>query len=238
MSSAVTAQDAAREMEEALRGRTQIGVLSQNINGRELRQDVMCSVFQKAVSPPDLVILQEANTTHFDPPADWEDYTRVAMSSASWRNQGIEIYLRKRTRWRVDLEFANNLGSALCIKVYTHDTHLFIMAVHAPQVRKVKSFGYHLYWARLWREVLSSVDPGRLLVVGDVNSAYEREDRFLERPCDTYYRQFCKLVGLRDLRDLVDIPPQSWSCVLGSGSRINTAATAEDSDVVIHDATY
>ena len=112
------------------------------------------------------------------------------------------------------------------------------MAVHAPQARKVKSFGYHLFRARPWREVLASTNPGRLLVVGDVNSAYELGDRCLERPCDTYYRQFCQLVGLRDLWDLVHVPPQTWSCVLGSGSRIDTAATVEDSEVVVHDATY
>ena len=93
----------------------------------------------------------------------------------------------------------NTLRSALCVKVFTHDTHLFILAVHAPQGRKVKSFGYHLFWARLWREVLASTNPGRLLVVGDVNSADELGDRCLERPCDTYYRQFCQRVGLRDL---------------------------------------
>ena len=111
------------------------------------------------------------------------------------------------------------------------------MAAHAPRARKVKGFGYHLYWARLCREILASVNPGRLLVVGDVNSAYELDDRCLVRPSDTYYRQFCQLVGLRDPRDLIHIPPQNWSCVLGSGSRIDTAATTEDADVVIHDAT-
>ena len=84
----------------------------------------------------DVIILQETNTTLYDPPADWGDYSRVAVSSASWRNQGIRIYLHKRTPWRVDLEFANTLGSALCGKVYTHDTHLFILAVHAPQTRR------------------------------------------------------------------------------------------------------
>ena len=112
----------------------------------------------------------------------------------------------------MDLEFANTHGSALCVKVFTHDTHLYLFVDHAPQVRKVKSFGYHLFWARLWREVFATSDPGRLLMAGDVNSAYQRTDRCLERPCDTYYRQFCQLVGLRDLRDLVHIPPQTWSC--------------------------
>ena len=88
----------------------------------------------------------------------------------------------------MDLKFASTLGSALCVKVFTHDTHLYILAVHAPQVRKVKSFGYHLFWARLWREVLASSNPGCLLMVGDVNSAYVRSDRCLERLCDTYHR--------------------------------------------------
>ena len=70
MSSAVTPQDAVREMEEAMQGRTQIGVFSQNVNGRELRQDALHSILQKAPGPPDVIILQEANTTLSDPPAD------------------------------------------------------------------------------------------------------------------------------------------------------------------------
>ena len=72
--------------------------------------------------------------------ADWGDYTRVAVSSASYRNQGIKIYPHKRSPWRVDFEFTNTMGSILYVKVYTHDTHLYILVVPAPQVRKVKSF--------------------------------------------------------------------------------------------------
>ena len=74
-------------------------------------------------------------------------------------------------------------------------------------------------------------------MVGEVNCAYERGDRALERPGDMYYRRFRQLVGLRDLRDLAHIPPRTWSHVLGSGSSINTAAIVEDLEVVIH-ATY
>ena len=122
--------------------------------------------------PPDIIVLAETNTTLHDLPADRGDYTRVAVTSAASRNQGIEVYQDKRSPWRVDLQFANTLGSALCVKVFTHDTHLYTFAVHAPQVRKVKSFGDHLFWARLWREVLASSHPGRLLMLGDVNSAY------------------------------------------------------------------
>ena len=83
MSSAVTPQDAAQEMEEAMQGRTQIGVFSRNVNGRELRQDALLSILQKAPRPPDVIIFLEANPTLSDPPADWGDYTRVAISSAS-----------------------------------------------------------------------------------------------------------------------------------------------------------
>ena len=70
MSSAVTPQDAVREMEEAMQGHTQIGVLSQNVNGRELRQDALHSIIRRAPRAPDVIILQEANTTLSDPPAD------------------------------------------------------------------------------------------------------------------------------------------------------------------------
>ena len=63
MSSAATPRDIAREVPEAMQGRTQIGVYSQNVNGRELRQDVLHTIRLKSPQPPDVIILQETNTT-------------------------------------------------------------------------------------------------------------------------------------------------------------------------------
>ena len=44
MSSAATPQDVALEIQEAMQGRTPIGVYSQNDNGRELRQATLLSI--------------------------------------------------------------------------------------------------------------------------------------------------------------------------------------------------
>ena len=57
MSSAATAQDVAREIQEAVQGRTQIGVYSQNVNGQELRQDVLQTILLRSTQPPDVIIL-------------------------------------------------------------------------------------------------------------------------------------------------------------------------------------
>ena len=55
------------------------------------------------------------------------------MSSASYRNRSIEIYPHERSPWRVDLKFANTLGSVLQIKVDTHDTYLYSLESASSQ---------------------------------------------------------------------------------------------------------
>ena len=161
MSTAATRHDVSREIQEAVREHTQIWVYFQNMNGRSGTSSRRSTYHPLAVHPAPRHHPPSADEHHHPRPAGGlGDYTRVTVSSASWRNQGIEVYLHKRTPWRVDLEFANTLRGALCVKVFTHDTHLYILAVHAPLVRKVKSFGCHLFWARHWREVLASSNPG------------------------------------------------------------------------------
>ena len=195
-----TRQDVSREIQGAPRERTQIGVYFQNVNARELCQDVLRRILARSTRPPDSCLQ--------DPAVDWGDYTRVSMASASYWNPGIEIYLHKctvaRGPWRVDLEFANTLGSVLHVKVYTHATPLYILAVHALQVRKVHSCSYHLCWMQLWQPVLACSDPGRLLMVGDINSAYQRAVRRHVRT--TASSASSVKLGVHHLEELVTAP--------------------------------
>ena len=70
-------------------------------------------------------------------------------------------------------------------------------------------------------------------MVGDVNSAFAVEDRKTQRPTDTIYRRVCATLGLKDLRQLVQVPDDTLSCVMGGGSRIDTAAVTEESSIRI-----
>ena len=122
-------------------------------------------------------------------------------------------------------------GDALLVQVFTQDTNYGILVVHAPHARKVTNQGYQMYWLRLWAKVPRQIDTRRVIMVGDVNSAFAAEDRKKQRATDTIYRRVCATLGLKDLRQLVKLLEDTWSCVMGGGYRIDTAATTEESSI-------
>jgi hypothetical protein len=154
------------------------------------------------------------------------------------RYRGIEIYRHKNCPYKVVTAAASAKGDALLVQVFTQDTNYGILVVHAPHARKVTNQGYQMYWLRLWAKVRRQIDTRRVIMVGDVNSAFMVGDRKKQRPTDTVYRRICATLGLKDLRQLVTLPEDTWSCVMGGGSRIDTAAVTEESSIRISDATY
>ena len=54
------------------------GILFINCNGRRTRQLLIVRALRMSPRPPDFICLVEANTWLLEPPAEWEDYTRVA----------------------------------------------------------------------------------------------------------------------------------------------------------------
>ena len=66
----------------------------------------------------------------------------------------------------------------------------------------MKKLGYYMYWMQVWAWVREYADIGRLLMVGDVNSAFKKSDRAIPRTRDIVYRQLCRVVGLKDLSEM------------------------------------
>mmetsp|Transcript_33558 Transcript_33558/g.60169 ORF Transcript_33558/g.60169 Transcript_33558/m.60169 type:complete len:403 (+) Transcript_33558:325-1533(+) len=231
--------EAQRDTEDAEAGSTQVSILMNNWNRRMLRQWILARLLQEAPRPPDLIVGVESNVSKYDPTPPGKQYERVAFAPASTcKNRGVEIFLHRNSPWRVETQHQAPEGDALLAKVYTTKTHWHLLVVHAPQLRKVQRLGYIMYWLRLWEKVRQKADMRRLIIVGDMNSAYRPGDRAIPRSCDVMYRYFCSLVGLNDLSDLVDLPPGETSCTLKSGSRIDTAAVSVDSKITVSDAVY
>ena len=75
-------------------------------------------------------------------------------------------------------------------------------------------------------------------MVGHVNSAFNVQDRRKQRPTNTIYWRVCATLGLKDLRQWVKVPDDTWSCIMGGGSHIDTLATTEESSIRVSDARY
>ena len=129
-------------------------------------------------------------------PAQWGDYQRVAHNHRSrLRYRGIEIYRHKNCPYKVVTAAASAKGDALLVQVFTQDTNYGILVVHAPHARKVTNQGYQMYWLRLWAKVRRQIDTRRVIMVGDVNSAFAVKDRQKQRAMDTIYRRVCATLG-------------------------------------------
>ena len=144
----------------------------------------------------------------------------------------------KNCPYAVRTAAASAQRDALLIQVYTQDTNYGIAVVHAPHVKKVTHKGYIMPWLDFWDRVRWHIDPRRVIVVGDVNSAFHRKDRAIQRPDGTAWRHICSNLGLVDLRHIVRLPTGTWSCVAGEGSRIDTAALTTESSLHISKAHY
>ena len=110
--------------------------------------------------PPDFVCLVEANNWRWEPPAEWEDYTRVAHNWQDlFSDGGIEVYKHKNCPYVVRTAAASAQGDALLIQVYTQDANFGIAVVHAPHAKKVGHKGYSMYWLEFWGRVRRQIDP-------------------------------------------------------------------------------
>ena len=154
------------------------------------------------------------------------------------QNRGIEIYRHKNCPYKVVTAAASATGDALLVQVFTRDNNYGFPVVHAPHARKVPNQGYLMYWLRVWAKMRHQIDTRRVIMVGDVNSALVVHDRKKQRPTDTVYQRVCATLGLKDLGQLVKLPDDTGSCVMGGGSRIDTVATTEESSIRVSDATY
>uniref|UniRef100_A0A7S1N644 DNA-(apurinic or apyrimidinic site) endonuclease n=1 Tax=Eutreptiella gymnastica TaxID=73025 RepID=A0A7S1N644_9EUGL len=219
-------------------GTTQFGTMVINLNGRKTRQEEVARALLRAPRPPDFVICIETRTRKGAKTPPWDDYT-VAAHNYQTRlpNRGIEVYKHKLTPCRVTVEMASKTGDALMVRIYTSNTNFGIVVPHAPHTQKVKRMGYYMYWLRFWARVRKCMDVNRIIMMGDVNSAYRTKDRHKERPDDILYRRMCQVLGLQDLSSVVELPENTWSCMQGGGSRIDTAAISEESAIHICDAT-
>ena len=114
------------------------GILFINCNGRKTRQLLIERALRMSPRPPDFICLVEANTWRWEPPAEWEDYTRVAHN---WQdllsNKGIEVCKHKNCPYAGRTVAASAQGDALLIQVYTQETNYGIAVVHAPHAKKV-----------------------------------------------------------------------------------------------------
>ena len=146
------------------------------------------------------------------------------------------MYKHRNCPYAVRTVAASAQGDALLIQVYTQETNYGIAVVHAPHAKKVGHKGYSMHWLDFWDRVRPQVDPGSVIVVGDVNSAFHRKDRAVQQPDDTGWRRICSNHGLLDLRQLVRLPTGTWSCMAGEGSRIDTAALTTESSLRVSQA--
>ena len=170
----------------------QQGIMFINCNGRRSRQETIARALRMAPRPPDFICLVETNTRKWMSPAQWGDYQWVAHNHRSrLRYQGIEIYRHKNCPYKVVTAAASAKGDALLVQVFTQDTNYGILVVHAPHARKVTNQGYLMYWLRLWAKVRRQIDTRRVIMVGDMNSAFAVKDRKKQRATDTIYRRVC-----------------------------------------------
>ena len=160
----------------------QQGIMFVNCNGRRSRQEIIARALGMATRPPDFICLIETNTCSWERPATWLNYTRVAHN---WQNvhtnRGVEIYKHDQCPYKVVTVAALADGDALLVQVYTQDTNFGILVVHARHARKVGWKGYAMYWLTLWANVRRQIDPRRVVMVGDVNSAFRLQDRKAQR---------------------------------------------------------
>ena len=98
---------------------------------------------------------------------------------------------KKNCPYAVRTAAASAQGDALLIQVYTQETNYGIPVVHAPHAKKVGHKGYSMYGLDFWDKVRRQIDPRRVIVVGDVNSAFHRKDRAAQQPDDTGWRRIC-----------------------------------------------
>ena len=118
----------------------------------------------------------ETNSSDWGMEARWENYTRVASATAPGkRDTGVGLYKHSACPYLVESVLQAADGNMLLVKVYTLDTYHHLLVVHAPQEKS--SLPYALFWLRLWAQITALVDTRRLLILGDVNSLFQKEDR-------------------------------------------------------------
>ena len=187
--------------------------------------------------PPDFVALVETNSSDWAMEAWWEDYTRVTWATAPGkRDTGVELYKHSACPYLVETVRQGNGGKLLLVKVFTPDTYYYHLVVHAPQEKFVLL--YTLFWLRLWAKITALIDIKRLLILGDVNSLFQEQDRVGKPTKKRGWESFCRAAGLRELTQHTDVPHSTYSGYGGAGSRIDTAATTAESDVRILAAEY
>ena len=69
--------------------------------------------------------------------------------------------------------------------------------------------------------------------MGDVNSVYWDQDRVHNTTTRPGWRTFCDTMSLMEITEQVQVPCDTFSCYVGAGSMIDTAATTEDSKIKI-----